>query len=166
MNCPFCQAQDTKVLDSRLLAEGREVRRRRKCESCQKRFTTYETIEVLMPAVIKRDGRSEEFRRDKLRSGIEVACKKLDVKQEQIDRIVENVEKAVMDVSDKQISSQEIGNFVMMYLRHLHPVAYVRFAAVYFREFKDVDQFLDRLRQEERQFKIQPQKEGQLDYQA
>ena len=166
MNCPFCQAQDTKVLDSRLLSEGKEVRRRRKCEACQNRFTTYETVEVSMPAVIKRDGRSEDYRRDKLRGGLEIACKKLDVKPEQIDRIVENVEKAVMDVSDKEISSKEIGNIVMMYLRHLHPVAYVRFAAVYYREFKDVDQFLNRLKQEELQFKIKPTKEGPLEYQA
>lgn len=166
MNCPFCQAQDTKVLDSRLLSEGKEVRRRRKCESCQKRFTTYETIEVSMPAVIKRDGRSEEYRRAKLRGGLEIACKKLDVKPEQIDRIVENVEKAVMDLSDKEISSKEIGNIVMMYLRHLHPVAYVRFAAVYFREFKDVDQFLNRLKLEEQHFKIKPTKENPLEYQA
>ncbi len=166
MNCPFCQAHDTKVLDSRLLSEGREVRRRRKCESCQKRFTTYETVEVSMPAVLKRDGRSEAYNRGKLRGGLEIACKKLDVKPEQIDRIVENVEKAVMDVSDKEIPSQTIGNIVMMYLRHLHPVAYVRFAAVYFREFKDVDQFLDRLRVEEAQFKIKPQKDSPLEYQA
>lgn len=166
MNCPFCQAQDTKVLDSRLLSEGREVRRRRKCEGCQKRFTTYETVEVSMPAVVKRDGRSEPYNRAKLRAGIEIACKKLDVKPEQIDRIVENVEKAVMDVSDKEIASQTIGNFVMMYLRHLHPVAYVRFAAVYFREFKDVDQFLNQLKIEEAQFKIKPQKESPLEYQA
>ena len=166
MNCPFCQAQDTKVLDSRLLTEGKEVRRRRKCEGCQKRFTTYETVEVSLPNVIKRDGRSEEYRRAKLRGGLEIACKKLDVKQEQLDRIVENVEKAIMDVSDKEITSKEIGNIVMMYLRHLHPVAYVRFAAVYFREFKDVDQFLNRLKQEELQFKIKPTKENPLEYQA
>jgi transcriptional repressor NrdR len=146
--------------------EGREVRRRRKCEGCQKRFTTYETVEVSMPAVLKRDGRSETYNRAKLRGGIEIACKKLDVKPEQIDRIVENVEKAVMDVSDKEIASQTIGNFVMMYLRHLHPVAYVRFAAVYFREFKDVDQFLNQLKIEEAQFKIKPQKESPLEYQA
>lgn len=164
MNCPFCQAQDTKVLDSRLLSEGKEVRRRRKCDACQKRFTTYETVEIHMPMVVKRDGRSEDYRRDKLRAGLEIACKKLDVKPEQIDRIVEHVEKAVMDVSDKEVSSQEIGEIVMMYLRHLHPVAYVRFAAVYFREFKDVDQFLDRLRAEERHFKIQPSKVDQLEH--
>ena len=166
MNCPFCSTHDTKVLDSRILAEGSEVRRRRKCESCQKRFTTYEKVEVSMPMVVKRDGRSEDYRHEKLRGGIEIACKKLSVKTEQIDRVVGNIEKAIMDISDKEVPSETIGKLVMMYLRHLDPVAYVRFAAVYFREFKDVDQFLNRLKDEEKHFKIQTAKDVTLEYQA
>jgi transcriptional repressor NrdR len=165
MNCPFCNAHETKVLDSRLLADGNEVRRRRKCEACTKRFTTYEKVEVSMPMVLKRDGRTENYRIDKLRSGIEVACKKLNVKTEQIDRVVGNIEKAIMDISDKEVPSSEIGKLVMMYLRHLDPVAYIRFAAVYYREYKDVDQFLNRLQEEEKHFKIIP-KDGPIEYQA
>jgi transcriptional repressor NrdR len=166
MYCPFCQAEDTKVLDSRLLAEGNEVRRRRKCEACQKRFTTYEKVEVSMPAVLKRDGRTEEYNLEKLRRSLDMACKKLSVKTEQIDRIVNNIEKAIMDISDKEVMSSDIGKLVMMYLRHLDPVAYVRFAAVYYREFKDVDQFLNRLKEEEQHFKIKPSKDGPVEYQA
>jgi len=166
MFCPFCQAEDTKVLDSRLLAEGNEVRRRRKCEACQKRFTTYEKVEVSMPMVLKRDGRTEAYRPDKLRASLEMACKKLSVKTEQIDRVVGNIEKTIMDISDKEVASSEIGKLVMMYLRLLDPVAYVRFAAVYYREFKDVDQFLNRLKEEEKHFKIQPAKDGPVEYQA
>lgn len=165
MNCPFCQTTDTKVLDSRLLSEGFEVRRRRKCEACQKRFTTYEKVEVSMPMVVKRDGRTENYRHEKLRSGIEIACKKLDVKTEQIDHVVSNIEKAIMDISDKEVTSEKIGKLVMMYLRHLDPVAYVRFAAVYYRELKEVDQFLNRLSEEEKFFKINP-KDGPIEYQA
>lgn len=166
MNCPFCNTTDTKVLDSRLLAEGNEVRRRRKCESCQKRFTTYEKVEVSMPLVLKRDGRTEDYRPEKLRGGIELACKKLSVKTEQIDRVVGNIEKAIMDISDKEVPTEMIGKLVMMYLRHLDPVAYVRFAAVYYREFKDVDQFLSKLQDEEKHFKIHPSKEVPIEYQA
>ncbi len=166
MFCPFCQTEDTKVLDSRLLAEGNEVRRRRKCEACQKRFTTYEKVEVSMPLVVKRDGRTEDYRADKLRAGIDVACKKLAVKTEQIDRVVGNIEKAIMDISDKEVTSSDIGKLVMMYLRHLDPVAYVRFAAVYYREFKDVDQFLNRLKEEEKHFKSQPTKDVTVEYQT
>jgi transcriptional repressor NrdR len=166
MNCPFCTAQDTKVLDSRLSADGKEVRRRRKCDVCQKRFTTYEIVEVSMPMVIKRDGRSEVFQKQKLKSGIELACKKLKVKPEQIERMTANIEKAILDVSNKEISSADIGNLVMMYLRHLDPVAYIRFAAVYYREYKDVDQFLNRLQEEEKRFKIQTPKEEIIEYQA
>jgi len=166
MYCPFCNAEDTKVLDSRLLAEGNEVRRRRKCEACSKRFTTYEKVEVSMPMVLKRDGRTEDYRPEKLRGSLEMACKKLSVKTEQIDRVVGNIEKAIMDISDKEVPTSTIGKLVMMYLRHLDPVAYVRFAAVYYREFKDVDQFLNRLKEEENNFKIQPSKDVPLEYQA
>jgi transcriptional repressor NrdR len=154
MKCPYCSAVDTKVLDSRNLEDGSVIRRRRKCESCQKRFTTFETVELSMPMVLKRDGRREAFQKDKIRSGIDKACEKRPISSGQIDRIINNIEKAILDISDKEISSQDIGNLVMMYLRHLDPVAYIRFAAVY-RKFQDVDEFVNELRHDEfHQFKI------------
>lgn len=156
MKCPYCSALDTKVLDSRNLEEGCTIRRRRKCESCQKRFTTFETIELSMPMVIKRDGRREPYKKDKIRFGIEKACEKRPVSAIQVDRIISNIEKAILDISDKEVQSKEIGNLVMMYLRHLDPVAYVRFAAVY-RKFQDVEEFVNELKQDEyTQFKISP----------
>lgn len=154
MKCPYCQAPDSKVLDSRNLEEASVIRRRRKCESCQKRFTTFETVELSMPAVIKRDGRREPFKKDKIKYGIEKACEKRPISALQIDRIISNIEKAVLDISDKEIKSGDIGNLVMMYLRHLDPVAYIRFAAVY-RKFQDVEEFVNELKHDENnQFKI------------
>jgi transcriptional repressor NrdR len=148
MKCPFCSAPDTKVLDSRNLDEGCIIRRRRKCEACQKRFTTFETVELSMPMVIKRDGRREAFQKEKIKSGIEKSCEKRPISAAQIDRIINNIEKAILDISDKEVQSRDIGNLVMMYLRHLDPVAYIRFAAVY-RKFQDVEEFVNELKQDE-----------------
>ncbi len=157
MKCPFCSAPDTKVLDSRNLEEGCVIKRRRKCESCQKRFTTFETVELSMPMVIKRDGRREAFQKEKIKSGIEKACEKRPISTIQIDRILNNIERAILDISDKEVQSRDIGNLVMMYLRHLDPVAYIRFAAVY-RKFQDVEEFVNELKQDEySQYKVQPQ---------
>lgn len=157
MKCPYCSAPDTKVLDSRNLEEGSTIRRRRKCDTCQKRFTTFETVELSMPMVIKRDGRREPYRQDKIKTGILKACEKREIKTVQIDRIINNVEKSILDVSDKEIQSGDIGNLVMMHLRHLDPVAYIRFAAVY-RKFQDVEEFVNELKHDEHnQFKIHPQ---------
>jgi len=154
MKCPYCSAPDTKVLDSRNLEEGSQIRRRRKCEACQKRFTTFETIELSMTQVIKRDGRREPYIKDKIKRGIEKACEKRPIPAAQKERILSNIEKAILDISDKEIQSIEIGNLVMMYLRHLDPVAYIRFAAVY-RKFQDVDEFVNELKHDEtKQFKI------------
>jgi transcriptional repressor NrdR len=156
MKCPYCSAPDTKVLDSRNSEEGCVIRRRRKCESCQKRFTTFETIELAMPMVIKRDGRREPYQKEKIKHGIEKACEKRPISAIQIDRIINNIEKAILDISDKEINSKDVGNLVMMYLRHLDPVAYVRFAAVY-RKFQDVEEFVNELKHDEyNQFKIAP----------
>jgi len=148
MKCPFCSAPDTKVLNSRNLDEGSVIRRRRKCESCQKRFTTFETVELSMPMVIKRDGRREAFQKDKIKSGIEKACEKRPISAIQVERIINNIERAILDISDKEVNSKDIGNLVMMYLRHLDPVAYIRFAAVY-RKFQDVEEFVNELKQDE-----------------
>lgn len=156
MKCPFCSAPDTKVLDSRNLEEGSTIRRRRKCEACQKRFTTFETVELSLPMVIKRDGRREAYQQEKIKSGIEKACEKRPISATQVERIISNIEKAILDISDKEVQSKEIGNLVMMYLRHLDPVAYIRFAAVY-RKFQDVEEFVNELKHDEHtQFKINP----------
>ena len=156
MKCPYCSAPDTKVLDSRNSDEGSVIRRRRKCESCQKRFTTFETIELSMPMVIKRDGRREAYNREKISYGIQKSCEKRPISAVQIERIINNIEKAILDISDKEIHTKDVGNLVMMYLRHLDPVAYVRFAAVY-RKFQDVEEFVNELKHDEyNQFKISP----------
>jgi transcriptional repressor NrdR len=153
MKCPYCNAPDTKVLDSRNSEDGAVIRRRRKCESeaCQKRFTTFEKIELDMPMVIKLDGRREA---DKIKYGLEKACQKLKISTNQIERVIENIEKKILETSDKEINSKIIGNLVMMHLRHLDPVAYIRFASVY-RKFQDVDEFVNDLKHDEvTQFKL------------
>lgn len=144
MKCPFCNATDTKVTDSRMMQEGFSIRRRRKCESCTKRFTTYEKIEISMPQVVKNDGRREAFDRQKILRGVQKSCQKRPISVEQIERIVENIEKKIVELTEKEISSNIIGEFVMNFLRNLDPVAYVRFASVY-KTFQDVDEFVKNL---------------------
>lgn len=140
MKCPFCHATDTKVLDSRSLEEGLSIRRRRKCEACQRRFTTYESIEITMPMVVKNDGRRENFNRDKISSGINKACQKLPISTSHIEHMISTIEKTIFEISDKEITTKEIGKVVMNYLRNLDPVAFIRFASVYC-TFKDIDEF-------------------------
>ena len=153
MKCPFCNNNETKVIDSRLLKEGFSVRRRRKCESesCQRRFTTYESIEIQMPAVVKLDGRREPYKREKILLGLEKACQKRPISTDQIERVLDNIEKQILEITTKEISSKEIGNLVMMYLRNLDPVAYIRFASVY-RKFQDVDEFVNDIKDDEVNF--------------
>lgn len=151
MKCPFCAATDTKVVDSRTFKEGLGIRRRRKCGECDKRFTTHETIELDMPMIVKNDGRREPYFKAKLSSGIEKACQKRPISTEQVDRLIENIEKAILERGGKEITSVKIGELVMTYLRHLDPVAYIRFASVY-RNFKDVDEFVSELKDEESKF--------------
>lgn len=155
MRCPFCDQSETKVVDSRLLKEGFSVRRRRKCESCEKRFTTYETIEISMPNIVKLDGRREPYNREKIYSGIEKACQKRPISTEQVERIVENIEKSIMEISGKEVNTTEIGQIVMMYLRNLDPVAYIRFASVY-RKFQDVEEFVHDLQHDEKNYNTHP----------
>lgn len=156
MKCPYCSAADTKVLDSRNLEEGSTIRRRRKCDTCQKRFTTFETVELSMPMVMKRDGRREPYRQEKIKVGIDKACEKRNISTAQVDRIIHNIERSILDISDKEVLTSDIGNLVMMHLRHLDPVAYIRFAAVY-RKFQDVEEFVNELKHDEHnQFKIHP----------
>ncbi len=153
MKCPFCNNSETKVIDSRLLKEGFSVRRRRKCEdeTCTRRFTTYESIELQMPSVVKLDGRREPYRREKIFLGFEKACQKRPISTDQIERVLDNIEKQILDMASKEIRSKEIGNLVMMYLRNLDPVAYIRFASVY-RKFQDVEEFVNDIKDDEINF--------------
>ena len=140
MHCPFCGANDTKVIDSRLASEGSMVRRRRECLSCMERFTTFETAELVMPHIIKSDGRREPFNEEKLRSGIVRALEKRPVGIDEIDAAINRIMKKVRAKGERDFVSQAIGGLVMDELRDLDQVAYVRFASVY-RSFQDVNAF-------------------------
>ena len=140
MHCPFCSADDTKVIDSRLAAEGGQVRRRRECPSCAERFTTYETAELLMPKLIKQSGAREPFNEDKLRTGMERALEKRPVSEEHIAAAITQITHALRTSGEREIPSRRVGELVMDALRELDEVAYVRFASVY-RSFRDLNQF-------------------------
>ncbi|MCX7097959.1 MAG: transcriptional regulator NrdR [Methylococcales bacterium] len=142
MRCPFCAAQDTRVLDSRLANEGDQVRRRRECNSCKERFTTFEMAELTMPRVVKRDGIREPFEDRKLRSGMVKALEKRPVDSNAIEAAIERIKKSLMEKCEREISTQELGEKVMHELSTLDHVAYVRFASVY-RSFQDVSEFTD-----------------------
>ena len=147
MHCPFCSADDTKVIDSRLVAEGDQVRRRRECLSCKERFTTYEVAELLMPRVIKRDDVRELFDEDKLRAGLLRALEKRPVGIERIEAAISHIQHQLRATGEREVTSRMIGEQVMEQLRELDEVAYVRFASVY-RSFQDLSEFraeLDRL---------------------
>ncbi len=140
MRCPFCSADETKVIDSRLASDGFSVRRRRECLSCGERFTTFETAELVMPRVIKSDGSREPFNEDKLRSGIQRALEKRPVSTEQIEKAINRIKQQMRATGEREVRGSEIGEWVMDSLRDLDQVAYVRFASVY-RSFQDVDAF-------------------------
>ncbi len=142
MRCPFCTAQDTRVLDSRLINDGDQVRRRRECNVCKERFTTFETVELTMPVVIKRNGIREAFEEKKLRSGMLKALEKRPVDSDDIEAALNRIKKALMDRSEREVSTQELGEKIMQELSQLDHVAYVRFASVY-RSFQDVSEFTD-----------------------
>jgi transcriptional repressor NrdR len=144
MRCPFCGHGEDRVVDSREVREGREVRRRRECLSCQRRFTTYERVEELPALVVKRDGRREPFDREKLLAGLLKACEKRPVPRRELERIVDEVEGELAGREDREMSAEAIGATVIERLRELDQVAYVRFASVY-RRFEDVEQFLQEL---------------------
>ena len=152
MFCPFCGHEETKVNDSRLAGEGRQIRRRRECLKCGERFTTFETAELLMPLVVKGDRGRESFDEGKLRAGMEKALEKRPVAREQIDEALSRIVHKVRSVGDREVSARAIGELVMEELRHLDEVAYVRFASVY-RSFQDLDAFraeIDQLRRHRR----------------
>ena len=141
MKCPFCEKEDTRVIDSRPTDEGQAIRRRRICDSCKKRFTTYEKVEEIMFMVVKKDGSRELFDKSKVRNGIVNACKKRPVTTDQIEKIVADVERGLTNMMEKEISSTVIGEVILDQLRSLDEVAYVRFASVY-RQYEDMDTFL------------------------
>ncbi len=140
MHCPFCGHEETKVNDSRLAGEGRQIRRRRECLKCEERFTTFETAELVMPQVIKGDRGREAFDEAKVRAGLHKALEKRPVSQEQADEALSRIVHKVRSLGDREVSSRAIGELVMEELRHLDEVAYVRFASVY-RQFEDVEAF-------------------------
>lgn len=145
MKCPFCGHQEDKVMDSRPSKGGSAIRRRRECLKCQKRFTTYEQIEEILPMVVKRDGRREPFDRLKIVAGIRKAVEKRPVSSEKIEALVDDIENTLMERAAKEINSTEIGEMVMNRLKELDDVAYVRFASVY-RQFKDINAFMDEVK--------------------
>jgi len=144
MQCPFCKENHDKVVDSREINDGRLIRRRRECLDCARRFTTYERIEEIPYLVIKKDGQREQFDRQKVLHGIVRACEKRPVQIDQIEAVVDDIMATIYEVSDREISATVIGDIVMDKLKALDSVAYVRFASVY-REFKDVDEFMQEL---------------------
>lgn len=144
MKCPFCGSVENKVIDSRL-SQGDEVtRRRRECEACARRFTTYERVELLLPMVVKKDGRRESYDRLKVMAGLRRACEKRPVSTDQLESLLNRMERDLVEAGDKEIDAAKIGEFVMRELRDLDQVAYVRFASVY-RSFKDIHEFMAEL---------------------
>jgi len=140
MYCPFCAAVDTKVIDSRLVSDGHQVRRRRECLDCKERFTTFETAELVMPRIIKRDGSREPFNEDKMRSGLQRALEKRPVGIEQVEGAINKLKSQLRATGEREVSSEMLGNFIMEQLKELDKVAYVRFASVY-RSFEDIREF-------------------------
>jgi len=152
MHCPFCSAVDTKVIDSRLVAEGNNVRRRRECITCAERFTTYEAAELVMPRIIKAGGIREPFNEDKMTAGLMKALEKRPVNIERVEEAVTKIKASLRSTGEREIDSRTVGELVMSQLRDLDEVAFVRFASVY-RSFKDLNEFrqeIDRLSNEEK----------------
>ena len=140
MFCPFCSEIDTKVIDSRLVSDGHQVRRRRECLSCHERYTTFESAELVMPKIIKRDGSREPFNEDKMRSGLVRALEKRPVSVERVELSINKVKSTLRATGEREISSEMLGNIIMEQLKELDKVAYVRFASVY-RSFEDIKEF-------------------------
>ena len=145
MKCPYCSHLDNKVVDSRLNKDSTIIRRRRLCEDCGRRFTTYERLEVTMPMLIKKDGRRETWDRSKVVSGLKKACEKRPVSMSQIEEFVDGLERQLQDMGEREIPVRLVGARVMDSLRQMDDVAYVRFASVY-RQFKDLNEFMDELK--------------------
>jgi len=140
MYCPFCAAVDTKVIDSRLVSDGHQVRRRRECLACHERYTTYESAELVMPRIVKRDGSREPFNEDKMRNGLVRALEKRPVSVEQVELSINKVKSQLRATGEREVPSEMLGNIIMEQLIELDKVAYVRFASVY-RSFEDIREF-------------------------
>lgn len=161
MRCPFCNEPDTRVIDSRLVGEGDQVRRRRECTACRERFTTYETAELSLPRIIKSDGRREPFDENKLRAGMTRALEKRPVSTERLEVAINQIKHRLRASGERELKSRTLGEWVMEQLRGLDQVAYVRFASVY-RSFEDVRAFLDEI--ERLEHELPPElKKDQLD---
>ena len=147
MHCPFCQAQDTKVIDSRLVGDGSQIRRRRECELCQARFTTFETADLALPRIIKSDGERQPFNGTKLKAGMLRALEKRPLSSEEVDAVFGNVLTQIRQLGEREIPSRMLGEIVMKSLKSVDQVAYVRFASVYknFKEAKDFEEFVGNL---------------------
>lgn len=145
MRCPFCSSDNTRVIDSRPADDNTSIRRRRMCDECGKRFTTYEKVETIPLIVIKKDNNREQYNRAKIEDGVLRACHKRPVSAAQITKLIDDVETEIFSLEEKEVSSDRIGEAVMDKIKDLDPVAYVRFASVY-REFKDVDTFMNELK--------------------
>ena len=144
MRCPFCQHEETKVLDSRQIEGGTAIRRRRECDVCNRRFTTYEKYEELQLMVVKKDGRREPFSRQKLLAGLVKACEKRPISTEQLENMVSEIERGLRDTNEREVPSKLIGEEVMNKLFTMDEIAYIRFASVY-RQFKDIHKFMEEL---------------------
>ena len=150
MHCPFCGAPDTKVIDSRLVTESNQVRRRRECAFCHERVTSYETADLHLPKIIKQDGRREPFKEEKLRSGLQRALEKRPVSAEKIEAILDQIKSDLRSRGERELSSTLVGEIVMNVLQPLDGVAYVRFASVY-RSFQDLGEFKEEIERLQRQ---------------
>jgi transcriptional repressor NrdR len=145
VKCPFCDELEDKVVDSRMAKEGEVIRRRRECLGCKRRYTTYERVDEILPMVVKKDGRRESFDRTKILAGLKKACEKRPISTATIEAVTDRIEKRIREMCETEIESRTVGEELMKELHQLDQVAYVRFASVY-REFKDIDQFMDELR--------------------
>ncbi len=146
MKCPFCTELENKVIDSRLSNQGAVIRRRRECLECSRRFTTYERVEEILPLVAKKDGRREAYDRAKVMQGLQLACQKRPVSLEQLEEVVDQIERRLQEMGEKEVPTTIIGEAVMKELARLDEVAYVRFASVY-RSFKDLGEFMSELKE-------------------
>jgi transcriptional repressor NrdR len=145
VKCPFCDELEDKVVESRMAKEGEVIRRRRECLGCKRRYTTYERVDEILPMVVKKDGRRESFDRTKILAGLKKACEKRPISTATIETVADRIEKRIQEMGETEIESRIVGEELMKELDQLDQVAYVRFASVY-REFKDIDQFMDELR--------------------
>ncbi|HSS47032.1 MAG TPA: transcriptional regulator NrdR [Burkholderiales bacterium] len=157
MKCPFCGAQDTQVVDSRVNEEGTSVRRRRRCISCTKRFTTYETVELRMPQIIKQNGNRTEFDRNRLHTGFMRALHKRPVAAKRVDEAIDRIMQKLLSLGEREVPSRHIGEMVMKELYKMDKVAYIRFASVY-RSFQDEEDFRDAIKEVQRTAKSRPRR--------